>query len=531
MITRKGGLLAGLVPMLFGTAVSAQEEGRFIVQLRDQVKGRAAVMARGHIVLALGPQRALAATLPEEAIEGLRRHPAIESVERDVLRYPLGQVTPYGIEMVQAPEAWAGASATARRVCVIDSGRASDHEDLQGIDVSGYPSNWNRDGCSHGTHVTGTIAALNNDRGVVGVLPNGANLYVVRVFDDSCRWIYVSGLVDALNRCINAGANIVSMSLGGPLKSLTEERAFSQAWEAGILSVAAAGNRGTTELSYPASYDSVISVAAVDSTKKVAGFSQHNAQVELAAPGVGGLSTVATGGYEAWNGTSMATPHVSGVAALVWSHNPAWSNAQIRAALRATAEDLGPSGRDDYYGYGLVQARAALDYLGTVQAPPTASFTWTCEELSCRFTDTSTDSDGTVTAWSWNFAGLGTSSLQHPSFSFRSAGSYLVELRVTDNEGASNSVEKQVAVTSSAPIAIELSATGYKVRGKPYVDLDWRGATGEHVEVYRNGKLVATTANDGAYTDAIEVRKGGTYEYRVCEQGSAVCSNTAAVVF
>jgi subtilisin family serine protease len=277
------------------------------------------------------------------------------------------------------------------------------------------------------------------------------------------------------------------MSLGGGRKSRVEERTFNNLWNKGLLSIAAAGNDGTAHLSYPASYASVISVAAVDATKQVASFSQHNAQVDLAAPGVDVLSTVpwletntlsvgtttwsgnhiefsgrgnvpgpirdgglcssigawsgavvlcqrgsisffdkvmnvqsgggvaaviynnvaggfsgtlGTGnsstipaislsdvdgaaalasaeatatvtstvsipnsGYEAWSGTSMATPHVTGVAALVWSYKTSWTNAQVREALERSAEDLGASGRDDYFGYGLVRAKAALDYL------------------------------------------------------------------------------------------------------------------------------------------------------------------------
>ncbi len=106
-----------------------------------------------------------------------------------------------------------------------------------------------------------------------------------------------------------------------------------------------------------------MSVAAIDQNKARASFSQRNADVEIAAPGVTVLSTLPPSSYASWSGTSMATPHVSGVAALVWSFNPAWTNVQIREALDATAEDLGAPGRDTSFGYGLVQASAALAYL------------------------------------------------------------------------------------------------------------------------------------------------------------------------
>jgi serine protease len=163
------------------------------------------------------------------------------------------------------------------------------------------------------------------------------------------------------------GAKVISMSLGGSRGSLTEDSGMNDLYNnKGVLLVAAAGNGGTTAVSYPAGYASVISVAAIDSGKTVAWFSQKNSDVELAAPGVGVLSTVSSGGYDYFDGTSMATPHVSGVAALIWSKYPGATNAQVRQALTNSAEDLGAAGRDPSYGYGLVQAKAALDALAAL---------------------------------------------------------------------------------------------------------------------------------------------------------------------
>jgi len=313
------------------------------------------------------------------------------------------------------------------------------------------------------------------------------NIYAVRVFGDDCAWNYASGLADAVNKCSAANADVINMSLGGGVKSRTEETALNNAFNAGTLSVAAAGNGGNTQLSYPASYPIVISVAAVDQNNVRASFSQYNREVDIAAPGVGVLSTVpwlddsrvtvgtttasgsliefasrgsATGalvfgglcdsvgawsgkvvlcdrgtidfntkvsnvksgggvaaviannvsggfagtlgtgnsstlvaigismedgtvlkgmvgqsatvsstltkpasGYESWDGTSMATPHVVGVAALIWNARPTATPTQVKAALLNTALDLGTAGRDNEYGYGLVQAKAAQDYL------------------------------------------------------------------------------------------------------------------------------------------------------------------------
>ncbi|MBI3185004.1 MAG: S8 family serine peptidase [Myxococcales bacterium] len=564
-------IVLGLLP---GAALAA--DGRYMVKFADAAQGKAAVFAAGgKIALELGPQRVAAVYLPASAVAALEKSPHVEYVEDDPRRFPSAQSVPYGIDMVQAPLAWPLATGVNRTVCVIDSGFYVGHQDLQSAGVSGYPAGWDKDGCGHGSHVSGTIAALNNADGVVGVLPNGVNLHMVKVFGDDCSWTYSSGLVDALNRCRSAGANVVSMSLGGSFKSITEQRAFNDAYAAGVLSVAAAGNGGNTTFSYPASYSSVISVAAVDSAKQHASFSQRNSQVELAAPGVAVLSTVpwlesnsltvdgasyqanyvdgaartagvlgalvdgglcdsvgsfagavvlcqrgtisfldkvknvqagggaaaviynnapgnffgtlGTGntsaipaislsqedgqflvsqklglsgtvvsllskpasGYEAWDGTSMATPHVSGVAALVWSYNSAWTNEQIRKALQATAEDLGDAGKDNSFGYGLVQAKAALDYL-------------------------------------------------------------------INSSGGSG--------------GFSLNAVGYKSKGQAKVDLSWSGAASASVDVYRNGSLVATTANDGAHTDSLG-RVTGTFTYKLCEAGTATCSNESTVTF
>lgn len=467
--------------------------------------------AGGEIHYAFDDLETFSVSLPEAALDGIAHNPNVVLIEEDAPRYPISvmpsatavdvpvQEVPYGVDMVQARDVWdanrdgvvdAGAPTAAnRKLCIIDSGVFTGHEDLQGLNFNGgYPTGWNSDGLGHGTHVTGTIAAANNSLGVIGVTPGTVQLYMVRVFGDDGSWTYASTLIDAANRCASAGANIISMSLGGSKSSLTEKRGFASLYSKGILSIAAAGNDGNTAYSYPASYDSVMSVAAIDEAGAVADFSQQNDQVEIAAPGVGVLSTVpyidetfvtvngvsysgghidysgrgtasgalvdggicdSTGawsgkvvlcqrgtisfydkvmnvqnsggaavliynnvsgsflgtlgdgyssniigvslsmedgqyllanamgqvadvtsnlytdvsGYEYYDGTSMATPHVSAVAALVWSAKPTATNADIRAALTTTALDLGAAGRDVAYGYGLVQAKAAIDYL------------------------------------------------------------------------------------------------------------------------------------------------------------------------
>jgi subtilisin family serine protease len=477
-----------------GTVSDELAKVPYIIGFRDEAAGRAALASNGaSVTKELRSIGAVVVTLPLRAIDALSTNAAIEYVEEDSPRYPLAQSTPYGIGMVQADLVWP-TTRGGKKVCVIDSGVNVNHEDLVGNRFAGYAAgtgNWYEDGCGHGTHVTGTIAAQNNSTGVVGVNTAGIDVYMVKVFGNDCTWTYSSTLVDAAERCAAAGASVISMSLGGGARSHAEDKEFTKLWNQGIISVAAAGNDGTTRLSFPASYSNVISVAAVDNTMTVATFSQQNREVDIAAPGVGVLSTVPflghdtasvngatysggaidgaassqsgvsgalvdgglcdvvgswsgkvvlcqrgtitfaqkvtnvvsgggvaailynnvsggfagtlngtanipaislsledgqaiiagggvgksatvvsyvekpASGYEAWDGTSMATPHVSGVAALIWSAYPTKTATQVRAALQNTARDLGAAGRDNAYGYGLVQAKAALDYLGS----------------------------------------------------------------------------------------------------------------------------------------------------------------------
>lgn len=668
-------LLAVVVSLAVSAAAQPQSpgaEGRYFVEFDALGPGAAnAIRAAGGTTIHEFPAyNVIAARLPAAAVQALRNNPRVRSITEDVPRYPFAQSVPYGISMVQADQLTAGQRLGDVKVCVIDSGYNVGHPDLPVNLVAGTNNsgtgNWYQDRCGHGTHVAGTISALNNDRGVVGVLPDGnLPMHIVKVFGDSCAWTYSSDLINALNSCRNAGAKVVSMSLGGgkPIGPW-EERAFNDAYNAGVLSIAAAGNAGNTSLSYPASYNSVVSVGAIDSNKMVADFSQQNSQVELAAPGVAVLSTLpyietntlatgtstysgghiaasprtegATGvlvdggrcattgswggqvvlcergdisfkakidtvkagggvaaviynnvsggflgtcddgtgtscslpgislsredgltalgsagtsstvvsritydaeGYEAWNGTSMATPHVSGVAALVWSHNAAWTNAQIRQALQQTAQDLGPAGRDNAYGYGLVQAKAALCVLspgnaactgGSGNSAPAASFTFTTTSLTASFTDTSTD-DGTVVSWSWNFGDGAAAIDQNPTHTYAAAGTYTVTLTVTDNDGASSPTSESVAVSSSQ--GFTLSVQGYKVKGVQKADLTWSGATSASVDVFRNDAKITTTANDGFYTDNINVKGSGSYTYKVCQAGTATCSNSVTIGF
>lgn len=363
----------GIGSLSFHSSALAQAESskRYIVAHKkgDGPSAEKAARKMAKFARRLKRRDLLSVELTDRQLAKLRRHPLFSAtlIEEDPRRYLFAdnssETIPYGITMVGAdPDAGLLPGAAATKVCIIDSGYEMAHPDLPGPDrVSGISQTgdlWDAPGDSHGTHVAGTIAALgDNTRGVRGV-HTGTNLslHIVKVFDDSGAWTRTSDLIDALDNCVANGADIVSMSLGGSYESSVEAQAFADALANGVLAVAAAGNSGNTQESFPASHDAVMSVAAIDDAKNLAFFSQQNSQVEVSAPGVGVDSTVTGGGYARYNGTSMATPHVAGVAALVKSNHPECTATQLRRALILAAEDLGLAGRDSSYGFGLVNA-------------------------------------------------------------------------------------------------------------------------------------------------------------------------------
>ena len=474
--------------------------------------------AGGKITRKITRASAFAARLPSAGLAALKSSINVDFVEADVERRLLGaqtrtmdstvapmagaadtatsgsEILPYGIAMVQANQVHDACTGN-RKLCIIDSGIDRLHPDLVGntANLTGFnltspvSGTWDSDENSHGTHVAGTVAAIGgNGIGVVGVNPSGhLRLHIAKVFDASGS-AESSTVMAAVSNCADAGANIISMSLGGGDPSQAERRVFRSLLNDGVLSIAAAGNAGDTSASYPAGYEEVMSVAAIDSTKARAAFSQVNNDVEIAGPGVATLSTIPpnieslgqlsvagtpyesaamsgsprktataplvdfgtgqvdanvsgkvcliqrgaisfaakvlrcqnNGGvaavvynnrpgilfgtlgstvttipsvgtsdivglalkgniganatvavvpdpalYAKFSGTSMATPHVSGVAALVWSYFPGCNAKQIRQVLSASAMGLGRPGRDPEFGAGLVQAKAAYDRL------------------------------------------------------------------------------------------------------------------------------------------------------------------------
>ena len=271
------------------------------------------------------------------------------------------------LEQVRVPQVWPttiGDSGVV--VAVLDSGVEVDHPDLAGVTVVA-PRNeiWNNtdiaDDNGHGTHVAGTIVArTDNATGIAGIAP-GSSLMPIKVLDETGSGFF-SDVLDGMDWARTHGADVVNLSLGGilePAQVALIQPTFTAARAAGLLVVAASGNSGSAIMEYPAGLHGVVSVAAVDQSDLQAEFSTFNRGVDISAPGVDILSTIA-GDYEMESGTSMASPHVAGVAALIWSARPSLSVAELETVLRNSAVDLGDPGRDNVYGSGRLDAEAAL---------------------------------------------------------------------------------------------------------------------------------------------------------------------------
>ncbi len=319
---------------------------------------------------------AFSARIPRVAISGLLRNPRILAIEEDGLFWAEDFETEldntWGVKRIQAGEVHkSGNFGQGVKVAVIDTGIDYSHPELSGIYAGGYDFVNNdhdpMDDNGHGTHVAGTIASARDGNGVVGVSPE-IELYALKVLGSDGSGSF-SNIISAIDWALENGIQITNNSYGsssdpGSIVKL----AFDNSYEAGILHVSSAGNSGNPagkgdNVGYPARWESVIAVVATDQKDSRARFSSTGPSVELSAPGVSINSTWLGGLYRIASGTSMASPHVAGTAALVWSAYPEWTNQQIRVRLRETAQYLGAINQ---YGYGLVDALKAS---GEIQEP------------------------------------------------------------------------------------------------------------------------------------------------------------------
>ena len=329
---------------------------------------------------------AIAASVPEVAIEALKKNPNVTNIELDSKVYALDAEldNSWGVKRIGAGLVHDSTNKGAGvKVAIIDTGIDYTHTDLANnfdADVKGYDfvnsDSDPMDDNGHGTHVAGVVAAEDNYFGVVGVAPQ-AELYALKALDETGSG-YVSDVVAAIMWATDPNndgntddrMDVINMSFGGTYNSwLLDAACLLAYYQDELILVAAAGNSGNPggggdNVGYPAAYDSVIAVAATDQNDKRASWSSTGPDVELAAPGVGIYSTY-IGGYATMKGTSMASPHVAGVAALVIASGIS-DAMEVRTKLQETADDLGATGWDSKYGWGLVDAAEAAG----VETPP-----------------------------------------------------------------------------------------------------------------------------------------------------------------
>ena len=349
---------------------------------------------------------------------------------------------------------------------IIDSGIRATHEEFAGKVVTGYdffdgdpdPA----DDLGHGTHVAGIAAGGGDD--VTGV-PGVAWMPEVQIASAKvCGYVFgifyacpSSAIADGIRWATDNGANVLNLSLGGPQGSSIVQSALQYARQNGVLPICAAGNDAGA-VGFPAAFPECVAVSSTNWSDELASYSNFGPQVELAAPGgdfgdptnygfILSAYNSSDSGYAWQAGTSMASPQVAGLAALLHALGVTDADAKV-VRMRSTANDLGAPGDDELFGAGRINVYTAVaDLVGapTNQAP-TASFTLSCTDLTCDFTDTSTDDQGVVVAWSWDLGDGNTSTEQNPSHTYAAEGTYTVTLSVTDDEGASGSASSELSV-------------------------------------------------------------------------------------
>lgn len=445
-------------------------------------------------------------------------------------------------------------------IAIIDTGIDENHPDLAAKVVSGYDAvdddNNPHDGHGHGTHVAGIAAAIgNNGVGVAG-LDWQARIMGVRVLNNNGSG-YTSDIVDGINWAYQHGAKVLNMSLGGPAYSSAMQDAVNAAHASGSLVVAAMGNDSSSTPSYPAAYNNVMAVAATNPSDLRSYYSNYGSHCDIAAPGGemnylhdpdGIYSTMPTYwvtmnglgysmNYDFLQGTSQATPYVSGLAALIWSVAPTLTPDQVQSTIQSTAVDLGSPGWDQYYGYGRINVQAALSGFGIPATP-------TLYDIS------NPDGDGTyLVDWSdvINATSYTLQEDDNPSFSSpiirysgsasqfqvtgQSGGPWFYRVRASNIAGDSPwSAFKTTNVAPAAPILNPISNPG----ALDYYTISWSsvgGAGGYELQEDDNPSFTSPQVRyQGHYVSySVTGQAGGAWYYRVRAYnvaGNSVWSNS-----
>lgn len=565
--------------------------------------------ANGEVGFVYGALGGFSINLPPAAAQALERDPRVAMVAREGVREIVAQTIPTGINRTFAPTYTANSVLMIdgtddlrvdADVAIIDSGIDVGHTDLNvvgGINCvvksGGGPSasyscsaaaSYSDDN-GHGTHVAGTVGAIDNGQDVVGIAP-GVRLLSVKVCDNRGR-CPDSQVIAGLDWVVQRGdVEVANMSLSGPVMSSDPYKpAIDAAVSAGLVVVVAAGNDGhNANLNSPAYVPSAITVSALadyngipDGTgtfcttsgpfgysgpeEHIASFSNYGSAIDIAAPGVCILSTARGGGTELNIGTSMASPHVAGAAAVVATDLRRNGSSLVgQAFVDAVTTALTSAGNYGYIHESGTVPEPLLDIslfepltvpgndgVDTVSPMPVLSSVpsptnLTVIPVSVSFGEDVTGFEagdltvinGTVS----NFSGTGADYTFDVTVNPQTDGTIVL---VDISAGAAQDLSSNLSLAANtlsitynsgavAGITID-SAIGRKVKGIQHVDLTWSGAT-TAVDIFRNGFPVTTgTENDGSYTDNIGAKGGGSYDYQICETGTSSCSATINVTF
>lgn len=275
----------------------------------------------------------------------------------------------YGLEITNTIDSWGITEGSSNiTIAIIDTGIDTSHPEFVGrisalsknivtgqVGVSAV-----KDDYGHGTMVAGIIGALkDNSTGIAGITQNTSLLIIKANLEEQGAFLD-NDVIEAIYYAVEQGADIINLSLGTTYQNSLTQEAVEFATDHGVIVVAASGNDGDDTLHYPASFEAVISVGAVDRNMNIADYSNHNEQVDISAPGSDVLTTTMTGGYMMASGTSFAAPHVTGILALYMSYDTDYTVDEVKTKLYASAHDLGDEGLDSYYGFGLVDSISLL---------------------------------------------------------------------------------------------------------------------------------------------------------------------------
>lgn len=367
----------GILPSLGQAQLSQRKIVVFQIGVNEQAKDELVARTGGVKIKSLPLINAEVFLVSPASIRALSLSSQVKRIDDDVQVFALGRTTftqppqslPWGVDRVDAELAFGTNPGTAVKVGIVDTGIDLTHPDLASNIKGGVntinPLKSANDDNGHGTHVAGTAGAVNNDIGVVGVGPE-IHLYAIKVLNRQGSG-FLSDVIEGLQWAVANNMQVINMSLGTSSDIQSFHDAVVAVRNAGIVQAAAAGNSGGA-VSFPAAYSEVIAVSATDQTDTIASFSSRGPEVDLSSPGVNIPSTYKGGKYATGSGTSMASPHVAGAAALVLNTlvgiydangNGLWDPAEVQAKLEATATDLGLAGKDNLYGAGLLNAFGA----------------------------------------------------------------------------------------------------------------------------------------------------------------------------